>query len=134
MLTIPVTNFYMCYKYLPFHFLYDIFSCAEDFNFNMVKGVSFFLYGLSCVYVCVLFRKSLFYCKFVKIFYMFSAKNKILLFTFRVQIYMELIFCEWCGTEISCYYLCVSVYTYTHTLYIFKDYNIMSSLDYACST
>lgn len=57
-LIILVTDLYRCYKYLSFHFRYDIFFCgAEDFDFNMVKVVSLFLYGLLCVGVCFLFRK-----------------------------------------------------------------------------
>lgn len=42
--TILVTDFYMCYKYLSFHFLHDTYSCAEDFNFNVVKVVNLSFY------------------------------------------------------------------------------------------
>lgn len=97
LISICVTNIYLFISFMIFLVVRKILILTWS------RLSVFFLYGLLCVYVCVLFRKSLFYCKFVKIFYMFSVKNKILLFTFRFQIYMELIFCEWCGTEISCY-------------------------------
>lgn len=53
-LIILVTNPPMCYKHVSFHFLYDIFRCAEDFNFNVVTVVNLFLYGLLYVYMCLI--------------------------------------------------------------------------------